>query len=434
MGGAEAVRQVHKVVAVHPGLLKQLAGPGEVLAVQRQIFEDFLFKAIRVLAVKLLAERLALVQRDLLVADLLRGVVGRAANAVLDVGRVVEEVVDLVIDGVVLGVGALGALRRGAEAAVLDAVVVRALRMPLLVIAQIPHLNVVFLKVGSLGRQVDGQIGLVHFVVLLQLAQADTAQINMVVVVDRKEVLIAQGGVVVGNRVAELGLVLAVEHQRDAELRGHLGRQLLLAQNERLERVEQVLRRKAGQQAVGHAVGGAQVVVKARVDPRLHVLPAPGRVDVRGPGDGQRVHTVLVFQQVGGVEAVLAAGAGHKAVITAVVLAVLVAELAQLLLAQRPVDMAVGLVVAGMAGITDTVLLNDHRFLDGVDRVLKLIAGVGLLVAHDTFLAELYVPGQAVVGFELVLRDIGGVFAVINVHMAGNLFHILYTPIGSVSK
>lgn len=88
----------------------------------------------------------------------------------------------------------------------------------------------------------------------------------MVVVVDRKEVLIAQGGVVVGNRVAELGLVLAVEHQRDAKLRGHLGRQLLLAQNERLERVEQVLRRKAGQQAVGHAVGGAQVVVKARVD------------------------------------------------------------------------------------------------------------------------------------------------------------------------
>ena len=185
---------------------------------------------------------------------------------------------------------------------------------------------------------------------------------------------------------------------------------------------------------MGHAVGGAQVVVKARVDPRLHVLPAPGRVDVRGPGDGQRVHTVLVFQQVRGVEAVLAAGAGHKAVIAAVVLAVLVAELAQLLLAQGPVNMAVGLVVAGMAGIADAVILNDHRFLDGVDRVLKLIAGVGLLVAHDTFLAELYVLGQAVVGFELVLRDVRGVLAVVNVDVTGNLFHILYTPIGSVSK
>ena len=155
---------------------------------------------------------------------------------------------------------------------------------------------------------------------------------------------------------------------------------------------------------------------------------------MRGPGDGQRVHTVLVFQQVRGVEAVLATGAGHKAVIAAVVLAVLVAELAQLLLAQGPVDMAVGLVVAGMAGIADAIILNDHRFLDGFDRVLKLIAGVGLLVAHDTFLAELYVLGQAVVGFELVLRDVRGVLAVVNVDVTGNLFHILYTPIGSVSK
>ena len=66
--------------------------------------------------------------------------------------------------------------------------------------------------------------------------------------------------------------------------------------------------------------------------------------------------------------------------------------------------------------------------------MLKLIAGVRLLVAHHALFAELHMLGQAVVGFELVLRDIGGVFAVINVHMAGNLFHILYTPIGSVSK
>ena len=89
---------------------------------------------------------------------------------------------------------------------------------------------------------------------------------------------------------------------------------------------------------------------------------------------------------------------------------------------------------AGMAGITDAVLLNDHRFLDGVDRVLKLIAGVGLLVAHDAFLAELHMLGQAVVGFEPVLRDVRCVLAVVNVDVTRNLFHILYTPIGSVSK
>ena len=87
----------------------------------------------------------------------------------------------------------------------------------------------VFLKVGGLTRQINRQVGLVYLIVLLQLAQADAAQIDMVVIVDGEEVLIAQGGVVVGNGVAELGLVLAVEHQRDAELGGHLGGKLLLA-------------------------------------------------------------------------------------------------------------------------------------------------------------------------------------------------------------
>ena len=207
-----------------------------------------------------------------------------------------------------------------------------------------------------------------------------------------------------------------------------------MPEDERLERVEQVLRGQTGQQAVGHAVGGTQVVVKARMNPRLHIVPAPWGVDVRRPSHRQRVHAVLVFQQVGGVKAVLAAGTGHQAVVAAVVFAVLVAQLAQFLFAQRPVDVTVGLVMTGVAGIADAVLLNDHRFLDGVDRMLKLIAGVGLLVAHDAFLAELHVLGQAVVGLEPVLRDVRGVLAVVNVDVTGNLFHILYTPIGSVSK
>ena len=118
MGTAETVGQVHKVFAVHFGLFKQLAGPREVLAVQGQILEDLFFKAVGILAVKLFAQRLALFQGDFLVADLLCSVIGSAADAVLDVGGVIEEVVDLIIDGVILGIGALGALRCGAEAAV----------------------------------------------------------------------------------------------------------------------------------------------------------------------------------------------------------------------------------------------------------------------------------------------------------------------------
>ena len=144
---AEAVGQIHKVIAVHPGLLKQLAGPREMLPVKGQILEDFLLKAVRVFAVKLLAQCFALVQRDFLVADFLRSIVGGAADAVLDVGGVVEEIVDFIVNRIVLGVGALCALRRRAEAAVLDAVVVRALRVPFFVIAQIPHLNVAFLQI-----------------------------------------------------------------------------------------------------------------------------------------------------------------------------------------------------------------------------------------------------------------------------------------------
>lgn len=49
----------------------------------------------------------------------------------------------------------------------------------------------------------------------------------MVVIIDGKKVLVTQGRVVIRNGVAELGLVLAIEHQGNAELGGHLGGQLL---------------------------------------------------------------------------------------------------------------------------------------------------------------------------------------------------------------
>ena len=105
----------------------------------------------------------------------------------------------------------------------LHGVVVSALGMPLFVVAKIAHLDVVFLKVRGLAGQIDGQVGLADLVVLLQLTQADAAQVDMVIVIDGKEVLVAQGGVVVGDGVAEFRLVLAVEHQRNAELGRHLG-------------------------------------------------------------------------------------------------------------------------------------------------------------------------------------------------------------------
>src|SRR5699024_8479553 len=124
-------------------------------------------------------------------------------------------IVDFIVDGIVLGVGALGALRCRAETAVFHTVIVGPLGMPFFVIAKIPHLNVVFLQIGSFGGQVNSQVGFVDLVVLLQLAQAYTTQIDVVVVIDRKEMFVPQSRVVVRNGVAEFRFVLTVEYQRN---------------------------------------------------------------------------------------------------------------------------------------------------------------------------------------------------------------------------
>ncbi len=212
--------------------------------------------------------------------------------------------------------------------------------------------------------------------VLLQLAQRDAAQVDVVKIVGGKKVLVAQGRFVVGNGVAELGLVFAVEHQRNAEFGGHFGRQLLLAQNEGLERVEQHLGGNARQKPVRYAVGRAQVVVKPGVNPRLKVLPAPGRVHVRRPGDGERVHAVFVLQQVRGVKAVLAAAARHQAVVAAVGLAVARRTARAAAPRGRPSRSGHLLVAAGVAGVAHAVRLDDHGLFLRAGRVLKLIAAV----------------------------------------------------------
>ena len=111
----------------------------------------------------------------------------------------------------------------------------------------------------------------------------------------------------------------------------HLRREALLPEDEGLERDgSRFSNGEPREQAVHPAVGRAEVVVEAGVDPGLEVLPAPVGVDVRRPGHGQRVHAVLVLEHVRGVEAVLAARAGHEAVVVAVAAAVAVAQVAQL--------------------------------------------------------------------------------------------------------
>src|SRR4029079_19321717 len=124
----ESIGQMQEILPVHDWLLEALARHREFLFGNAQIVENLLREALRPLAVEALYERNTFVTRDVQRANFLRGVVGRAADADLDEGREVVDVVDAVVDAVVLAVGAGRALGRGLEAAVRDRVVVAALR------------------------------------------------------------------------------------------------------------------------------------------------------------------------------------------------------------------------------------------------------------------------------------------------------------------
>ena len=182
--------------------------------------------------------------------------------------------------------------------------------------------------------------------------------------------------------------------------------------------MKQIFRGKAREQAVGNAVWGTQIIVKTGMNPRLEILKAPAGVDVRRPCDGERVHSIFIFQQMGSIKAVFSAAARYKAVITAVGFPVAVAQLAQLLLTRFPVNL-IHFIMAGMTSVTNAVLLNDHRFLFGMDGVLKLIAAVGLLVAHDTLFAKAHLSWQAVKRLTLLFGQIFVVFFIINGHPTG---------------
>ena len=173
---------------------------------------------------------------------------------------------------------------------------------------------------------------------------------------------------------------------------------------------------------MGQAVGGAQVVVEPGVDPRLKVLPAPGGVDVRRPCDRERVHAVLVFQQMGGIKAVLSAAARHKAVVAAVGFAVAIAQFPKLALPVGPVNFAL-LVVAGVAGVAHPVFLDDHGLFLRMDGMLELVTAVGLLVGHHALFAVPHIPGQAEEGLPLFGRDVRGIFGIVDGDITGKFFH-----------
>ena len=157
------------------------------------------------------------------------------------------QVVHLVVDAVVFAVGSRGPLGRGHEAAVLDRIVVATLGMPRQIVSEIVNLGARSPHMIRVDREVRFQIVLVQAEAVFQIGDGDAAQIDLVVAAGGEIGPVPLFRLRFGLRVAVLGLVFSVEDERDVVEGRKLGGDALLANDERLERMEQVLEGKARQ-------------------------------------------------------------------------------------------------------------------------------------------------------------------------------------------
>jgi hypothetical protein len=215
-------------------LMEMVGGHLEIVHYLRKI-------AFREFAVEFVHQRDAFFTGKMLVPDFLRSVVSGAANAELYEGRVVVQVVDLVVDAVVLAVSALGPEGPGLEPAVLRGVVISLLRCPFEVVAEVVHLDVRLGKLLRVSREKGLDVREVQPVVLEKLGDADPCQIHVLDVVMGKIRLVTQRDRCLGNGVAILCFGFAIKNQRNAELGRNAGGKVLLAEDEGLKRMQQIL-------------------------------------------------------------------------------------------------------------------------------------------------------------------------------------------------
>jgi len=161
--------------------------------------------------------------------------------------------------------------------------------------------------------------------------------------------------------------------------------------------MEQVLHRKACDQALYPAVGRQKVVVKTRVDPALEIAPAPFGIDVGRPCYREWVHAEFVFQHPRLVEAVLAARTGHQTVIVAVPRAISVTQHLQFPAPLFPIDIAI-LLLRHPTCVANTVGIKIDRLFLAVLGMLVLNRGVRALVGDHASRAERDMLGQSVKG------------------------------------
>jgi hypothetical protein len=80
MREAEAIRQMHEISPIHDRLLEASAGHREFLLGDAQVGEELLGETLGELAIEPLHQRHPFFPRDVVGPDLLRGIVGRAAD------------------------------------------------------------------------------------------------------------------------------------------------------------------------------------------------------------------------------------------------------------------------------------------------------------------------------------------------------------------
>ncbi len=111
VGRPEGVRHAVKIVPVHNRLLKSLTRNRIFRIRDTEVSKNLLSKSLGEFAVVFSDESYTLFTRDLLVANFLRSIVGRTANAEFYVSRVVMKIINLVVNTVVFTICAGRSLR-----------------------------------------------------------------------------------------------------------------------------------------------------------------------------------------------------------------------------------------------------------------------------------------------------------------------------------
>jgi len=122
-------------------MLKTFVGDWEFAGINAEILHQLLLKARRPFTIEPLHQGHAFVTCNVTGSDLLCGVVGCTPDAEFYKRRPIMQIIDLIIDLIVLAVSPWCPMWARLEAAMLNGIIVAALRMPFQVIAKIMNFD-----------------------------------------------------------------------------------------------------------------------------------------------------------------------------------------------------------------------------------------------------------------------------------------------------